>query len=259
MATPKIQSVAGLKQYILRKLGYPAHNIEITDEQLQDCIDDTLDDYLPVAYSGVNERYIPIKLIAGVNNYVLPYNTFAVVSVNDANMSMIGSNMPSNMFSINQFIAADLYRPGVAKIDIMGYEMINQMTSTLDLIFAKKITFDFNSISKILHLHGNVAVDQTVIIQVYQKLDLDSTPISAGASRYEEENIYNEKIIKRLATARAMKQWGTNIGLKYSGSVLPNGGTINYEGISAQAEKEIEACLLEIEDQFRLPIDFMVG
>lgn len=259
MATPNIKSLGELKQYILRKLGYPAHSIEITDEQLQDCIDDTFKDFTQTAYSGVLERYVPIQLIAGTQNYVLPYDVFAVLSVNDANMSMIGSNMPSNMFSINQFIAADLYRPGVAKIDIIGYEMINQMTSTLDMVFAKKMTFDYNSVSKILHLHGAVANDQKVIMQLYQKLDLTTTPTSAGSTRYEEENIYDEKWFQRMCTARAKLQWGINIGLKYQGSTLPNGGVINGQGIIEMAEREIEKLELELADTYTLPVDFYIG
>jgi len=255
---PKIQSVGGLKQYILRKLGYPAHQIEITDDQLQDAIDDTLDDYLQVAYSGVNEIYVPMTLLAGVQDYILPYNVFAVLSVNDADMSMIGANMPSNMFSLNQFIAADLYRPGVAKIDLIGYEMINQMTSTIDLIFGKKQTFDYNSVSKILHIHGNITGNTNVIIQLYQKLDLQTTLSNDGVS-YEEEKIYDDKWIKRMATARAQLQWGKNIGLKYQGSVLPNGGTLNGQGIIDMANTDIEKLSEELKNVYTLPIDFFVG
>lgn len=257
MATPKIKSLGELKQYILRKLGYPVHSIEITDDQLQDAIDDTLEDYTQFAYSGVIERYFPLALLKGVQDYVMPYSTFGILTVNDANMSMIGANMPSNMFSLNQFIAADLYRPGVAKIDLAGYEMINQMTSSIDLIFGKKQTFDFNSISKILHLHATPALDDKVIVQAYLKLDLQGTPVSGGG--YEEEKIYDDKWVKRMATARAKLQWGNNIGLKYQGSILPNGGTLNGQGIIDQATAEIEVLTTELHDVYELPIDFFVG
>jgi hypothetical protein len=258
MATPKIQSVGGLKQYVLRKLGYPVHTIEITDEQLQDAIDDTLDDYLLFAYSGVQDRHVPIQFLDGVQDYVLPYNVFAVLSVNDANMSMMGAGQPSNLFSMNQFIAADLYRPGVAKIDLMGYELINQMTASMDIIFGKKQTFDYNSISKVLHLHATPHGDNKAVMQIYQKLDLTGTPIS-GSTRYEEENIYDDRWVKRMVTERARLQWGTNIGLKYQGSVLPNGGTINGQGIIEMAEKNIEALTTELHETYEMPTDFFVG
>ena len=257
MANPRITSIGSLKQYILRRLGYPIHQIEITDEQMDDAIFDTIDLYSQFAYSGTNERYIPVKLIAGVQDYILPYSTFAVLSVNDSQMSMIGANMPSNMFSLNQFIAADLYKPGVAKIDILGYELINQMTSTLDIIFAKKQTFDFNSISKILHLHATPAMDTNVIIQMYQKLDLTGTPVSGGG--YEEEHIFDDRWVKAMATAKCKLQWGINIGLKYQGTVLPNNATLNGAGIIDMANAEIDKLDEELHLVYELPPDFYIG
>lgn len=259
MAQPKINTTNGLKQYILRNLGVAGHTIELTDDNLTDAIDDTIDDFIMYAYAGTMERHIPVQLVAGVQEYLLPYDVMAVTTVNDANMTMIGANMPSNLFSINQFIAADLYKPGAAKIDLIGYEMINQMTSTIDLIFAKKKSFDFNSVSKILFLHGKVAEDEKVILTVYRNLDLDSTPLTAGVDIHAEDNIYNERWIKRMSTARAMKLWGINIGLKYQGSILPNGGNINGQGIIDRADKEIEALTLELHDTYRLPTDFFIG
>lgn len=259
MAEPRINTTNQLKQYIMRKLGYPAHTIEITDEQLDDAINDTIDDYLQFAYSGYNERYFPVRLIENVQEYLLPYDVYSVLGVYDNQMSMIGANMPSNLFSINQFIAADLYRPGVAKIDLVGYEMIQQLTASIDLVFAKKKTFDFNCVSKILHFHGQVNQDETVFIHVYRFLDLDSTPLTAGGNIHVEDNIYNERWVKRMCTARAMLQWGTNIGLKYQGSILPNGGNINGQGIIDRATADMEALTAELHDRYELPVDFMVG
>jgi hypothetical protein len=86
MAEPKISTVAGLKAYILRQLGSPVVNVELTDDQLQDSIDNTLDDYIPNAYSGVVERFVPIKLIEGTHQYILPYDVFAVLGVHSVEM-----------------------------------------------------------------------------------------------------------------------------------------------------------------------------
>ena len=258
MAEPKIYSVLQLKDYILKELGSPVVNIEITDDQLQLAIDDTLDDYLPRAYSGVQERYIPIKLVEGVNDYILPYSVFAVIEVNTQQLAGIGQGLPSNMFSLNQFIAADLYRPGMAKIDLLGFEMINEMVASLEVIFSNRQTFDFNSISKILHIHARLPQDEPAILKVYQKLDLAGTPMDNQQGRYAEENIYNERWIKRMCIAKAKKQWGWNL-IKYQGSVLPNGGTLNAEKIYEEGKLEIEQYMKELHEEFELPTDFFIG
>jgi len=255
---PRIQTTNGLKQYILRKLGIFGHTVELTDENLEDAINDTVDDWLQYAYSGVNERYYPIQLVGGVQDYLLPYDVFSILACYDANMSSIGANLPSNLFSLNQFIAADLYRPGVAKIDLLGYVEIQMMTDSLDLVFGKKKTFDFNCVSKILHFHAQVPQDEKVILHCYRKLDLNQTPLSAGSTIDAEDNIYNERWVKRMAEARAMMQWGVNIGLKYQGSILPNGGQMNGQGIITMADQKIKELEQELQ-RYELPTDFFIG
>lgn len=260
MAGPIIKSLNELKQYILRKLGHPLHQIEITDDQLNDAINETFKDFTQIAYGGYNERIIPVKLLTGIQNYILPYSTMSVIDVSDVNMSMIGSSNPANLFSMNQFIAADLYRAGgVGKIDLLGYELINQMTSSVDMIFARKISFDYNYVSKTLHLHGSIYNDQPVFITTFQRLELDTTPVSAGAIRYEEENIYDERWFQKMCVAKSKLQWGINVGLKYQNSVLPNGGSINGQGIIDMAEKEIEKLELQLDSEYTPPIQFFMG
>lgn len=255
MSTPYIKSKDELKQFILRHLGSPVVQVEITDDQLTDCITETVDEYLPVAYSGVVERHIPITLLPGYNEYILPYSVFAVTAIHSVDMQGIGSSVPSNLFSINNFIAADLYKPGTAKIDLVGYEAINEMISTMNLMFSRKITYDFNSISKVLHLFAE-NIGESVIIQCYKKMDIEGTPVSGG--RYAEENIYNERWIRDMAVSKAQLQWGKNL-LKYTGSVLPNGGSLNADFIYNEAKESVSNLMLKLHDEYVLPVDFFIG
>jgi hypothetical protein len=258
MAGPKITSVVGLKQYMMRKLGSPVVNIEITDDQLQDAVDDTLDDFTMTAYSGVVERCIPIALLPGVNSYILPYDIFAVLSVNSVGLLGFGTGQASNMFSMNQFVASDLYKPGVAKIDMVGFELINEMIETMNIVFSAKQSFDYNSITKTLHLFAEPREGDKCMIQVYRKLHVDCTPDPASAGRYLEENLYDEKWVKRMAVARAQLQWGKNL-MKYTGSVLPNGGTLNADKIYDEAKLDVEALTTQLHEEYALPADFYIG
>ena len=268
MAGPRISSKNALKQYILSKLGAPVVNIEITDEQLENAIADTVEDYSQYAYAGVAERYIPVTLQQGINEYVMPYDIFAVLSVNTVNMLGIGAGgngaAASSMFSLNQFVAADLYKPGVAKIDMIGYEMINEMIETMGIIFASKLTFDYSSVTKILHIFSELEGNPKAIIQVYRKIDLEGTPdpfassVSGIPSRYLEENVYDERWVKRMCAARAQEQWGRNL-MKYNSSVLPNGGSLNAEWIYNEGKASVETLTTELHEQMELPVDFFVG
>lgn len=255
MAEPRIGSKSALKAYIIRKLGGDAVNIELTDDNLEDNIADSIDEYLPVAFSGVTERFVPITLLKGYQDYILPYDIWAVTYIHSVGMMGIGTTYPSNLFSMNQFIAADLYKPGTAKIDLLGYELVNEALQTMDLMFSQRISFDFNSISKVLHIFSSEQ-DQTVMLQVYKKMDLEGTAVSAG--KYAEDNIYNEKWIRNMCVAKCQKQWAQNL-LKYGGSVLPNGGVLNAEFLYNEAKEKEKELMESLMSDYQLPCDFYVA
>jgi hypothetical protein len=255
---PRVQTKSQFKQYILRQLGSPVVNIEITDDQLDDAIDNALELFMQQAYSGVTERYVALELVAGTQSYMLPYDMFAVLEIKSLEMGGLTNSAPSNIFSMNQFIASDLYR-GSGKIDLLSYEMTNELISTLDLMFSKKITFDFNCVSKELYLFENPTSSERVLVHAYMKnVPTYVTNPVAGEPDIEGTNIYNELIVKNLASSYARRQWADNL-MKYNGSALPNGLVIDVPSISARADADIIKYELEIEEVYSLPCDWFIG
>lgn len=253
--SPRLQSKADLKQYILRKLGSPVINIEITDDQMDDNIDDTLEQYMQRAYSGVQERYVLIPILKEKTSYQLPYDVFAVLEIMGQGMLGITNNTPSNLFSLNQYIASDLYR-GSGKIDLMTYEMTNQMIQNLQLIFTNKITYDFNCITKELNLFAEPQGDQMCMLHYYQKIG-NTTVVQPDGTEVDSSNIYNELWIRNMAYRRCQYQWAMNL-TKYNGSALPNGLQLDVPTILNEA-KEAITTLEEQLSWLELPIDFMIG
>jgi hypothetical protein len=259
---PKIQSKGQLKEYILRKLGSPVINIEITDEQLDDAIDDTIEYFFKNGgIGGMLERYVPITLLKGVQNYILPYDVYAVMAVHSTEMGGIANSAPSNIFSINQFIASDLYR-GSGKIDLLTYEMTNQMLATLNIVFTRKITFDYNCISRVLNLFEIPTLDhENVMLHVYRRNIPYYEPNPAfrndptESEEIEFTNLYNELWIRKMSTERARLQWADNLS-KYAGSQLPDGLNLDVPTIMNRANESI----LKLEEEFEeLPVDFMIA
>ena len=70
-----------MKQYILRKLGSPVVNIELTDDQLEDCIDEAVAEFTENHSSGVNIGYIPMVLRRDIFKYELDENIRAVLNI----------------------------------------------------------------------------------------------------------------------------------------------------------------------------------
>lgn len=256
--SPRIQTKKQFKDYILRQLGSPVVNIEITDDQLDDVIDNALELFMQQAYSGVVERFVKLDIVEGQQSYMLPYDTFAILEIKGYEMGGIANTVPSNIFSMSQFIASDLYR-GVGKIDLLSYEITNEFLATLDLMFSKKFTFDFNCVSKELFLYEKPPINQPVLVHTYLKNvpTYVNNPI-VGQPPIEGTNLYNELIVKNLATAYARRQWADNL-MKYNGSALPNGLVIDVPSISARAEADILKYETEIEEVYSLPCDWMIG
>jgi len=254
MALPvRIKKKSELVDYILRKLGSPAVNVELTNEHLDDAIEDTLEEFLPRAYSGTLERYVQLQLIKDQQDYRLPDSVFAVLGVFNNN---IGDYTVSStdMFSANQYIAADIFGGNLKNVDLLTYTMTQQFIETMGLIFGKRITFDFNSNTRILHLHEPPKSNIFTVMHFYMFLERDEDPLTQD----ELTNIYDNKWVKRMAVEMARYQWGVNL-MKYNGTVLPNGMNLNAGGILDMAEKNKEKLMEELHNEWSLPTDFYIG
>lgn len=249
---PRLKTLQNLKDYILRRLGSEAVNIELTDDNLNDAIYDTLDLYFQYAYSGVVERYIPIQIEKNKQEYPLPYNIYSVLGIDSFYQGGVANAKPDNMFSLNQYVASDLYR-GSGKIDLLTYTMTLQQIETMNIVFAQHITFDFDCVNRNLYLFAKPIQNETVLMHVYVK----NTPIYDDEDN-EITNLYNEYWIKNYATERARLQWADNM-MKYNGTTMPGGVTLDVATILQRATESLEKLTLQLEEEYRLPIDMMIG
>lgn len=70
--------------------------------------------------------------------------------------------------------------------------------------------------------------------------------------------IYNDRMLKKLVTAKIKFQWATNTQ-KYSGIQLLGGVTIDASSLMAQAVAEIESAETEIRDSYEIPAIGFIG
>jgi hypothetical protein len=70
MASPASRSQ--LKDYCLRKLGFPVIDINVDDDQLEDRIDDALQKFRDYHYDGTEEIYLAHQVTSGdiANTYI---------------------------------------------------------------------------------------------------------------------------------------------------------------------------------------------
>lgn len=268
MARPS--SRQGLIDYCLRKLGAPVLEINLDEDQIDDCIDDALQFYNERHYDGVERVFLKHYVTQDDvdrfqtsntgstsesgdtwterNNYIeVPDHVIGINRI----FSFVSSTIRGDLFGIEyQMFLNDLYAFG--SLDILNYYMTKSYLETLDMVLntGAFIQLRFNKRQNRLYIDydsKNLTKDRWLIIECYRALDPE-----------EFNKVYNDKFIKRYATALMKKQWGQNL-IKFNNVQLPGGVSINGEQIYAEGVKEIEALEDKMSSYYELPPLDMIG
>jgi len=235
---------AGLKQYILRKLGSPIINIEISNDQLEDCIDETIEDFYEEHFDGVHVGFLPLQLTAGKIEYQLEDEIQEVLRIiTSKNLSFDWSGDDSLLLS--SFYLGNEQYP-IYRNTLVDVEVFRQTVKMYQDYFDIPIQFNYNTTTRKLFLFAEPKVDTSTFIKVYKSDDGDI------------EKYLKDGWVKAYSTALARLQWGDNLS-KYDNVNLPGGATFNFNGIIQRAEADIERLKEELEDKYSLPIDPQIG
>lgn len=134
---------------------------------------------------------------------------------------------------------------------LIYYEQVKSHLSLIDQLLVGSKSFRFQRHQNRLYLDmswdTDVSVGEYVIVECYKILDPDTWT-----------DVYNDRFLKRYATALIKKQWGNNLK-KFSGIQMPGGVTLNGKEIYDEAVAEIEYLENEAQSTYVEPPDFMVG
>lgn len=244
-------TIIDFKNYILRKLGYPLHSIEITDEQIFDCIKEAVQRFTARHYDGVIMNVYKLQLQSGKSEYRLPNYIKTVINILPSNI------LTSAMSSFENYL---IPLSPIAYFDYL-WQLSDITTITMwrystelweDTLYNQNIRFDFNSTMHKLNILGNIN-------SIADKFPTDSFFLVTYDCPDETlDDLYDNLWLKRYATALCKKQWATNLK-KYNGAQLAGGAELNHEGIMTDAKEELEKLEEALEDEFTLPPSFLVG
>lgn len=177
----------------------------------------------------IENRYVPCsELVTGVVR-VVPFTN--AVSANNYMFD------PKYQLIVSQF-------NNLAYTNMVYYEQIMQYISLLDSVLRPEHAVRFNQKTNKIFIDfkwTDAAIGDYLVFEVYRILD----PNVFTA-------IYNDRMLKKLVTAKIKYQWGSNIQ-KYDGVQLLGGITVNADTIMNQAIEEIEAVEKEIRDSYEQP------
>lgn len=221
----RINTKAGLRDYVKSQLGAPLINIEVTDPQINQIIDDTVQKFTEYAY-GTLEGTVIVQ-INGMGEYDMPDTMTNLIKLSKGSTSNItnfsanfGSGYVPNLWS-EQFFSGSLTG------DIIpGILAISTTKAILDKFFADDIVFNFNPHRKILQVLENYN-GPAVLHYQYEYLADETNDL-----------VYNHEWVKAYSKAKVKELWGTVTG-KFD-QALVGGARINYADLKSEAQQEIE-------------------
>jgi len=253
MASPASRSQ--LKDYCLRKLGFPVIDINVDDDQLEDRIDDALQKFRDYHYDGTEEIYLAHQVTSGdiANTYIQVSDNISGVTrllpISSGSISS-SSSQGFNIFDINyQIRLNDFYN--LLSSSYTYYVIAREHLAMLDMIVTGEIPFSYNKKVNRINLHmdwaGRLAVGDYIVFQAIQIVD---------PSTYTK--VFNDSWLKSYTAALFKMQWGNNLS-KYTNYTLPGGLVVNGEKIYNDAVAEIEILHTKLREEYELPPQMIVG
>lgn len=253
MATPTSRSE--LKDYCLRKLGFPVIDINVDDDQLEDRLDDALIKYRDYHYDGTENIYLAVPVAGTVyaNSYVdMPNTTIGVSRVLPITGQSISSTAAGgfNIFDINyQIRLNDFYN--LTSSSYTYYYIARSHLEMLNMIVVGEIPFTYNKrINRVnfqANIKGKTNPDDFIVLDILRIVDPNTYT-----------SVFNDQWLKEYTTALFKLQWGSNL-TKYANYTLPGGLVVNGEKIYNDAVQEVAALEDKLRDTFEMPSQMFVG
>lgn len=238
-----------LKDWCLRQLGFPVIEINVDDDQVEDRIDEALQYFQDFHFDGVERWYLKHQVTAqNITDKYIPI-TDNIIGIN--RIFPVGStNASVNMFDLRyQLRLHELY--DFTSTSYVNYTLTMQHIRTLDMLFSGETPIRFNRHSNKLYIDWDWNYDiepgEWIVIEGFIILDPNTYT-----------DVYNDRMLKRLATAYIKRQWGNNMK-KFAGMQLPGGIQMNGQAIYEEAVAEIKEIEDLIRDTYEEPPQFLVG
>lgn len=236
------------KDRCLRRLGHPAIEINVTEEQIDDCVDDSLSYWWDYHHDGVEKQYYKHQITSQnkIDGYItLPENIIGAI-----NIFPVGEALnTNNLFNIRYQIALnDLYT--LTSVSLVPYYMALQHIAVIEELLVGKQPIRYNRHMDRLYIDmdwNKLENDNYLIVECYQIVDPDTYT-----------DVWNDRWLLRYCTALIKKQWGNNTK-KFEGMMLPGGIQFTGQRTYEEAVEEIDKLEAEMINSYSLPVTDMVG
>lgn len=230
-----------LREWIRRQLGAPVIEIELTDDQLNDAIDEAINKFVTFATGKATEEgYYSLIVSAGEPIYNLPENIVSVVDKQSDYRSTTGSFAIDDSWSWYYMLPytysdhAIEFVNYITTTDIVSLELVGQYLNLLKNYQVDKYKITYHDLQNRIVLYPIPQETFYLLLHVFYRVD--------------DEKLYEQSWVKKYAKAFAKYTLG-EIRSKYTGVNLPGGGSLNGDRLLAEATEEMNALLEALEEE----------
>jgi len=249
MSTSKPATREEFKDFCLRRLGAPLLEINVDEDQVEDCIEMAFSYYYDYHFDATEKVYLAHQVTqTDIDNKYLSISDSVIGIVNI--LPIGNSYSTNNLFNLRYQIALnDLFAFNTGPF--APYYMALQNVALAEELFVGKQGIRFQRHSNKLYVDiawgEKIVLGEYMIIEAYQKIDPDVYT-----------DMYNDRWLQRYCTALIKKQWGENLK-KFEGMSMPGGVSFNGQKIWDEAKEEIDAMEEEMISSYSLPVTDMLG
>lgn len=226
-----VTSKTGLIDYCLRELGYPIVQINVTEEQIEDRVEEALERFRTYHYDGIEKVYLAHQMTQenlDTKQIVLDDELIYGVTKVHHYGSALSSN---NLFNLEyQLRVEDLY--SLIGADLIAYETSRQHLALLEHVLVGHKQFRYNRYTNIIHLDQNLEKNFVpgtyILVECYRVLNPAETP-----------RVWGNQWLRAYTTALIKRQWGANVK-KMSNMQLPGGVMFDGQALYDEAMGEIK-------------------
>lgn len=178
MQTYNATSPREMKDLILRRLGAPIINVEVSEDHIYDCISRALELYIEYHPDGVNKTYSIISLSeeqarTGIVDLDVPATAITKILRNESGVSSLGGGATDSWFS--DFLtgmsggaasgSCNSYHQGGSNIsdywNLMSYKNL-----MMDML-SPEYDYWYNSVNKQIRINANLSRGELVVVEAF--------------------------------------------------------------------------------------------
>lgn len=242
---------AEFKEYCLRAIGKDVITINVSDDQIEDRIDEAISFYQDYHYSGNKDNLILYEITpldVAQKSIPMPAGTLGVTHVYSTMMNRYGFHQWQS--AQYQLRFDDVF--SLTRSNMVSYYTTLITIETFNNILTPPYRFRYNQHDQRLHIDASWSergLEQGVFLLI---------DVTGRTDPNIDTTMWGDRILQKLCIAYLKRQWGENLK-KFVGVSLAGGVQLNADKIYDMAMEDIEKLESDFILKYQMPDDFYVG